>query len=176
MHFFCFYKYFLLVYPIKLLDPEQSPMLMDLTKYIEKTWITISVWPVHSWSVFMRPTRTNNDVEGWHHRLNKDKKAGSGNKGLYTIAPLLIEEANLLPIQIQLVSEGKLKKLQRRHVRTTQRLLFNQWEQYVEGSISVGRLLRLCGRLVYGYQISKLLHCIVFVFVDLLVVKCKMYP
>jgi hypothetical protein len=84
----------------------------------------------------MRPTRTNNDVEGWHHRLNKDKKADSGNKGLYTIAPLLIEEANLLPIQIQLVSEGKLKKLQRRHVRTTQRLLFNQWEQYVEGSIS----------------------------------------
>ena len=110
------------------IDPEQSPMLMDLTKYIEKTWITSSVWPVHSWSVFMRPTRTNNDVEGWHHRLNKDKKAGSGNKGLYTIAPLLIEEANLLPIQIQLVSEGKLKKLQRRHVRTTQWLLFNQWE------------------------------------------------
>jgi hypothetical protein len=60
---------------------------------------------------------------GWHHRLNKDKKAGSGNKGLYTIAPLLMEEANLLPIQIQLVSEGTLKKLQRRHVRTTQRLL-----------------------------------------------------
>jgi hypothetical protein len=26
-------------------------MLMDLTKYIEKTWITSSVWPVHSWSV-----------------------------------------------------------------------------------------------------------------------------
>jgi hypothetical protein len=86
---------------------------------------------------------------GGHHRLNRDKKAGSGNKGLYTIATLLIEETNLLPIQIQLVSEGKLKKLQRRHVRTTQRLLLNQWEQYVEGSISVGRLLRLCGRLVY---------------------------
>jgi hypothetical protein len=50
--------------------------------------------------------------------LNKGKKAGSGNKGLYTIAPLLIEETNLLPIQIQLVFEGKLKKLQRRHVRT----------------------------------------------------------
>ena len=128
---------------------RREKKLMDLTKYIEKTWITISVWPVHSWSVFMRPTRTNNDVEGWHHRLNKDKKAGSGNKGLYSIAPLLIEEANLLPIQIQLVSQGKQKKLQRRHVRTTQRLLFNQWEQYVEGSISVGRLLRLCGRLVY---------------------------
>ena len=99
------------------IDPEQSPKLMDLTKYIhvDKTWITSSVWPVHLWSVFMRPTRTNNDVKGWHHRLNKDKKAGSGNKGLYSIAPLLIEEANLLPIQIQLVSEGKLKKLQRRH-------------------------------------------------------------
>jgi hypothetical protein len=77
------------------LDPEQSPKLMDLTNYIEKTWITSSVWPVHSWSVFMRPNRTNNDVEEWHHRL---KKAGSGNKGLYSIAPLLLEEANLLPI------------------------------------------------------------------------------
>jgi len=76
------------------LDPEQSPKLMDLTNYIEKTWITSSVWPV-----FMRPTRTNNDVEGWHHRLNKDKKAGIGNKGLYSIAPLLLEEANILPIQ-----------------------------------------------------------------------------
>jgi hypothetical protein len=32
------------------IDPEQSPKLMDLTKYIEKTWITSSVWPVHSWS------------------------------------------------------------------------------------------------------------------------------
>ena len=131
------------------IDPEQLPKLMDLTKYIEKTWITSSVWPVHSWSVFMRPIRTNNDVEWWHHRLNKNKKAGSGNKGLYSIAPLLLEEANLLPIQIQLVSEGKVKKLQRKHVKTTQRLLFNQWEQYIEGSISVGRLLRLCGRLVY---------------------------
>ena len=100
---------------------------MDLTKYIEKTWITSSVWPVNS-SVFMRPTRTNNDVEVWHHHLNKDKKAGSGNKGLYSIAPLLLEEAN----QIQLVSESKLKKLQRgKHVRTIQRLLFNQWEQYI---------------------------------------------
>ena len=96
------------------IDPEQSPKLMDLTKYIEKTWIISSVWPVHLWSVCMRPTRTNNDVDRWHHRLNKDKKAGSGNKGLYSITPLLLEEANLLPIQTQLVSEGKLKKLQRK--------------------------------------------------------------
>jgi hypothetical protein len=122
---------------------------MNLTNYIEKTWITSSIWPVHSWSVFMRPTRTNNDVEGLHFRLNKDKKAGSGNKGLYSISPLLLEEANLLLIQTHLVSEGKLKKLQCKHVKTTQRLLFNQWKQYIEGSISVGHLLLLCGRLVY---------------------------
>jgi hypothetical protein len=54
-------------------------------------WLTVK----QTWSIFMCPTHTNNNV---------------------------IEEANLLPIQIQLVSEGKLKKLQRRHVRTTQRL------------------------------------------------------
>jgi hypothetical protein len=72
------------------LDPEQSPKLTDFTNYIEKTWINSFVWPVHSWSVYMHPIRTNNDVEGWHRRLNKDKKAGSGKKGLYSIAPLLL--------------------------------------------------------------------------------------
>ena len=29
-------------------DPEQSPKLMNLTKYIEKTWITSSVWPIQN--------------------------------------------------------------------------------------------------------------------------------
>ncbi len=30
-----------------------------------------SIWPPTAWSVYGMAIRTNNDVEGWHHRLNK---------------------------------------------------------------------------------------------------------
>ncbi len=55
------------------------------------------------------------------------------------------EEAQLLPIQIKLVSEGKLTRYQRKQARTNQAILFNKWEQYIAGSISTTRL-RQCGR------------------------------
>ncbi|XP_060591063.1 uncharacterized protein LOC132746031 [Ruditapes philippinarum] len=41
-----------------------------LLAYIRRTWIDNDMWPVHSWSVFGLSIRTNNDVEGWHRRLN----------------------------------------------------------------------------------------------------------
>ncbi|KAJ8309072.1 hypothetical protein KUTeg_013946 [Tegillarca granosa] len=75
-------------------DKENAPKLQELN----------SVWPIASWTVFIRATRTNNDVEGWHHRLNTDPKAGSGNMGIYTIFSLLFEEASLIPINITLIS------------------------------------------------------------------------
>ena len=57
-----------------------------------------------SWTV-----RTNNDVEGWHRRLNN--KATRGQLQLYVLIPMLFKEASLLPLQVKLVNE---KKLQRR--------------------------------------------------------------
>ena len=48
--------------------------LRQLTEYIQTTWINITIWPVTSWSVFGHYTRTNNDLEGWHLRMNKAKK------------------------------------------------------------------------------------------------------
>jgi hypothetical protein len=52
------------------IDPEQSPMLMDLTKYIEKTWITSSVWPVHSWSVNTNTIQCNS-LLSWYPYTNR---------------------------------------------------------------------------------------------------------
>lgn len=96
------------------------------------------------WYVFNQPTRTNNDVEGWHRRLNK--KNNDEKPAFYTLIKRLHEEAQLLPIQIKLVSEGKLTRYQRKQARTNQAILFNMWEQYIAGSISTTRLLRQCGR------------------------------
>ena len=50
-------------------DSLKAPQISQLLQYISSTWLHSSVWPTQSWSVYMRSTRTNNDVEGWHNRL-----------------------------------------------------------------------------------------------------------
>ena len=41
---------------------------------IRNTWIENDTWPIESWCVYGLPTRTNNDTEGWHHRVNGKSK------------------------------------------------------------------------------------------------------
>jgi hypothetical protein len=48
---------------------------------IEDTWMTSTVWTVPTWSVFNQSIRTNNDVEGLLHKLNR--KARKGNLQFY---------------------------------------------------------------------------------------------
>lgn len=52
-----------------------------LYDYVERTWIGGAQWPPSAWSVFRATVRTNNDVEGWHHRLNN--RATRGQLQLY---------------------------------------------------------------------------------------------
>jgi len=47
-----------------------------------------------TWSVFHEPVRTNNDVEGWHYRLNV--KANHGRLNLYPLIQLLHAESQLV--------------------------------------------------------------------------------
>ncbi|XP_076082318.1 uncharacterized protein LOC143053402 [Mytilus galloprovincialis] len=121
-----------------------DPALKKFSSYVRKTWITSAFYQIATWCVFNQPTRTNNDVEGWHRRLNK--KNNDEKPAFYTLIKRLHEEAQLLPIQIKLVSEGKLTRYQRKQARTNQAILFNMWEQYIAGYISTTRLLRQCGR------------------------------
>lgn len=82
--------------------------LQPLVEYIETQWISSSTFPPKNWSIFMCATRTNNDVEGWHRRLNG--KAGRGQLRLYSLVPLLHREAEMIPLQMKLISEKKLKR------------------------------------------------------------------
>ena len=56
----------------------------------------------------MQSIRTNNDIEGWHHSLNK-RAAGRCGLSLYMFVALLHKEAGLVSVQIRLVSVRKLK-------------------------------------------------------------------
>ena len=119
---------------------EQLTLFMD---YVGTTWITSSVWPPSSWSVYLQSVRTNNDVEGWHHALNK-RCHGRSPLPLYLLIGLLHQEAKLTSLQICLVSEKKLKQVQRKVYQTMQGKIFKLWDEYRDGEKSAYQLLKAC--------------------------------
>ena len=95
------------------LKPEaKTEPLQQFISYIEENWIHSTVWPPKCWSVFIQSIRTNKDIEGWHHSLNR-RVAGRYGLPLYMFVALLHKEARLMLLQIRLVSERKLKQMQR---------------------------------------------------------------
>ena len=88
--------------------------------YVQHTWLDSTVWPPSACSAFKQPARTNNDVEGWHVRLNS--RANHGRLNMYQLLYLLHEEAVLVNIGVRLLSDVgtsrlQLKKYTRLHSR-----------------------------------------------------------
>ena len=92
-----------------------------LLEYVESTWLQSTVWSLADISLFMRSVRTNNDVEGWYHRLNA--RTGRANLPLYTLIHYLHVEAEFVDLQVRLVSENKMCRLQRASYRHMQYML-----------------------------------------------------
>ncbi|XP_055955207.1 uncharacterized protein LOC126809860 isoform X3 [Patella vulgata] len=86
-------------------------------------------------------------IEGWHNRINQ--KARKGNLQFYLLISLLYKEAAQLPTQMKMVSEGKLRRHQKKQSRTTQSKLFQLWNLYTSQEISTNQLLKRCGG-IYG--------------------------
>ena len=122
--------------------------LQELAEYVEKTWITSTTWAPASWSVYLRAVRTNNDVEGWHYSLNRRAQEKS-QLPLYVLIMFLHEESRLTSLQIRLVSDRKLCRIQRKTFRQLQSKIFSLWDRHENGEQSVKQLLRACSHL-YG--------------------------
>jgi len=97
---------------------------------------------VESLSVFGRYTRTNNDVEGWHFRLNR--KARKSQLPFYLLIKLLHDEAIQVDITCQLVSENKLSRRERQKYRKEQVAIFSVWDKHINGLLSPFKLLKAC--------------------------------
>ena len=67
-------------------------------------------WPPYSWSVYREMVCTNNDVEGWHNRLNS--KSSRGKLDICQLAPLRHKEAEIVSINVHLLLEDKLRRRQ----------------------------------------------------------------
>jgi hypothetical protein len=90
--------------------------VIAFSSYIRTTWLESNVWSVDDLSVFGLTIRTNNDVEGWHRRLNE--RASRGHLQLYLMIQLLYDEASYVDIQVALISEGKsLRHVRRKYSR-----------------------------------------------------------
>ncbi|KAI8487178.1 hypothetical protein Bbelb_349760 [Branchiostoma belcheri] len=75
--------------------------------------------------VGLQSVRTNDDVEGWHTRLNlKAKKAALL---LYLLIDLLHREGRLVWMQTRQVCEGQLRRYQRTAYKNLQGRLFEAW-------------------------------------------------
>ena len=120
----------------------------ELASYVKSTWIDNPIWPPSCWSVYMQAVRTNNDVEGWHLGLNR-RAAGKTQLPFYLLVKLLHREAKLTSLHIRLVSERKLKRIQRKMYRQLQTKIFGLWEEYRNGERSAKRLLKAISYL-YG--------------------------
>jgi hypothetical protein len=59
---------------------EDAESLRDLATYVRNTWINGNIWSAVDLSVYKLDIRTNNDVEGWHARLNH-----RGKRGMYDL-------------------------------------------------------------------------------------------
>ncbi|KAL3875495.1 hypothetical protein ACJMK2_033441 [Sinanodonta woodiana] len=70
---------------------SEAVNVQSFLRYVEDTWIHNDIWTVDSWSVYGRSIRTNNDVEGWHNRLNR--RVRKGNLPFYLLITLLYKEA-----------------------------------------------------------------------------------
>ena len=110
--------------------------------YVRRTWINSYVWSPATWSVYKLSIRTNNDLEGWHNRLNR---LGRPNMNFYMLVTLLYDGSCLARTQVRLVSDDKLTRLQNKAARTTQSKIHKLWTQYEEGARTL-------------YSFSKLRH------------------
>ena len=107
----------------------------ELATYIGNTWIT-GQWQPIDWSVLNQSVGTNNDVEGWHMRINA--RALRGQVQLYLLIKLLHQEAKLVSLQLHLVSQNKLIRYQRKTYRKIPAAIFA-----LDGTISVNHMLRV---------------------------------
>ena len=128
-------------------EQATTEKLKELVDYIDNTWIKSTVWPMESWSVFQQSVRTNNDVEGYHRRINS--RSGRGNMSFYSLVALLQKESLYINMQMRLLRESKVKRNQRKQVSRVQGRVFAAWAKYETQDYTTSDLLRVCSG-IYG--------------------------
>lgn len=123
-----------------------SGSLQQFTQYVRVTWIENNTWRRSSWCVFMQSVRTNDDIKCWHHGLHRHALSQS-QLPLYLLIKLWHQEACFTSLHIWIVSEKKLRRVQRKRYWDQQVKIFKLWEEFSNGEKSARQLLKACSHM-----------------------------
>ena len=129
-------------------DAPNIDALTSFVDYVANTWIESDMFPPAEWTVFLQDTRTNNDLEGWHYRLNQRGKRVK--LPMYLMIQLLHKEAILVEIASQLIFREDLTRHQRHLAMRTNERLTVLWQEYQDGTRSARSLLNAGSHLIRG--------------------------
>ncbi|CAD5126367.1 DgyrCDS14511 [Dimorphilus gyrociliatus] len=118
--------------------------LADFIDYFERTWILNDVWSPKCWSIYQCAIRTNNDVEGFHNRLNGNVGV---NVSFYSVIDELKREADLIAAYQRMLSEKKILRYQRKFYKNLQNKIFSIWERFEKHEITSSEVLVKCSEL-----------------------------
>ncbi|XP_052761819.1 uncharacterized protein LOC128204443 [Mya arenaria] len=111
--------------------------LQTFMSYVKVDWFERQVRRLENRSAFKETVRTNNELEGWHRRIN-----GKIGAPLYVLIPLLHSEAGTVDVKVKLLSEQSLTRYQRATYKTAHGRLHKSWEDYEDGDMTKSKLLR----------------------------------
>jgi len=124
---------------------DDSPAVADLLRYMEQTWIVNSLWSPAMISVYQQQVRTNNDLEGWHRRLNN--VARRANVPFYLLVGLLHDESKTVRLQLHLLSDGHMLRRTSKRYEAINTRLTTLWAEYTAGQKSPSAFLRAAAHL-----------------------------
>ena len=58
-----------------------------------------------------------------------------------------VQEASKIPLQLKMISEGKLRRRQRKQTKMVQWKILQLWDDYANNKITASHLLKKCGSL-----------------------------
>ena len=119
-----------------------------LNRYVDNTWLQSSTWPIESWCQHNRKIRTNNDVEGWHTRLNLHCGLRRRNGlPLYILIEVLYKESLISDMYKEMLLQGHKLRRQRKAYTVLNAKLFGLWNDHQENIISTESLLLQCAEM-----------------------------
>lgn len=116
------------------LKQQATASLLPLFTYFEHQWfqtISCGMWNVHG-----QATRTNNDCEGWHRRLNA-ALSSRHHPNVWTCLGLLVDEQASTDVVKQQIAAGQNVHRRNRAYEMIQRRLERLLQRYNTGAITL---------------------------------------
>ena len=105
----------------------------------------LSIWQACHISSYQRMVRTNNDLEGYHNRLNlRSIVAAKKHVSIPNLIKVLYEEAKLVKIRYKMVSSSNVMMHRKKKTLEVQAKLCELWDQYDGEVITRQELMEGC--------------------------------